>query len=61
LPALGSGGYLQMLDGDKRITKTQVSRRKSMRKDILLSAFKILIKYVKKNKQISGFNIKIEI
>ena len=50
-----------MLDGDKRITKTQVSRRKSMRKDILLSAFKILIKYVKKNKQISGFNIKIEI
>ena len=50
-----------MLDGDKRITKTQVSRRKSMRKDILLSAFKILIKYVKKNKLINGFNIKIEI
>ena len=26
-----------MLDGDKRITKTQVSRRKSMRKDIYKS------------------------
>ena len=29
--------HLQMLDGDKRITKTQVSRRKSMRKDIYKS------------------------
>ena len=27
--------------------------------DLLLSAFEILIKYVKKNKQINGFNIKI--
>ena len=29
--------------------------------DLLLSAFEILIKYVKKNKQINGFNIKIGI
>ena len=27
--------------------------------DLLLSVFEILIKYVKKNKQINGFNIKI--
>ena len=29
--------------------------------DLLLSAFEILIKYVKKNKQINGFNIEIPV
>ena len=29
--------------------------------DLLLSAFEILIKYVKKNKQINGFNIEIQV
>ncbi len=40
---------------------TDTSRERKTGADLLLSAFEILIKYVKKNKQINGFNIEIQV